>query len=85
MSIVFGFNPVSITFEFVLAATIYFTALQAVQNYCTNWSHVKLMWYVNISNTVLWFTYVKAFFNTLLLKVGAHQRKAGDAATCVAK
>eukprot|EP00955_Chlamydomonas_euryale_P087768 364323-Chlamydomonas_euryale.AAC.17 len=71
MSIVFGYNPVSITFEFVLASTIYFVVLQLIQNYCTSWSHVKLMWYVNVSNTVLWFTYVKAFFNTLLLKIGA--------------
>ncbi|KAG1672206.1 hypothetical protein FOA52_002907 [Chlamydomonas sp. UWO 241] len=70
MSIVFGYNPVSITFEFVLASTIYFAALQSVQGYCTSWSHVKLMWYVNVSNTVLWFTYVKAFFNTLALKIG---------------
>ncbi|GAX77149.1 hypothetical protein CEUSTIGMA_g4595.t1 [Chlamydomonas eustigma] len=70
MSIVFGYNPVSITFDFVLASTLYFVALQAIQNYCTSWSHLKLMWYVNVSNTVLWFTYLKAFVNTLALKAG---------------
>lgn len=39
---------VTITFHFVLASTIYFCSLQAVQNYCTRWEHVKLMWCVQV-------------------------------------
>jgi hypothetical protein len=50
MSLVFGYNPVSITFDFVLASTLYFIALQAIQNYCTSWSHLKLMWCVTLTS-----------------------------------
>jgi hypothetical protein len=33
-------------------------------------SLLTLTRYVNVSNTVLWFTYLKAFLNTLALKAG---------------
>ncbi|KAL6757888.1 nucleotide-diphospho-sugar transferase [Haematococcus lacustris] len=71
MSIVFGFNPVTITFYFVLASTTYFLSLQTIQNYSYQWGDWQLMWWANISNTVLWFTYTKALINSVLSLVGA--------------
>jgi hypothetical protein len=31
-----------------------------------DFAHLRSLWYVNVSQTVLWFTYCKAVFNTLL-------------------
>jgi hypothetical protein len=31
----------------------------ALQFYVHKWAHLKLMWFVAVSNTVLWFTYTK--------------------------
>ena len=70
LSLVFGLYPVSITYPLVLASTLYFVSLECIQHYCTRLDHLRLMYYVQVSNTVLWFTYCKAFFNTLLGKVG---------------
>ncbi len=70
MSIVLGMNPVTINFQFVLASTIYFTSMAVIQNYAYSWGDWKLMWFANISNVVLWFTYVKAFINVMLSKMG---------------
>ena len=63
-------QPVTITFDFVLASTLYITALLSIQYYMKSWSHAKLLWFVNISNTVLAFTYMKALFNTTLARLG---------------
>ncbi|GFH10739.1 uncharacterized protein HaLaN_06107 [Haematococcus lacustris] len=63
MSIAFGIHPVTITYELVLASTLYFVSQNSLQ-------HLKLMWFVNVSNTVLWFTFTKAFVNTMAAKMG---------------
>ncbi|KAJ9528567.1 hypothetical protein QJQ45_020457, partial [Haematococcus lacustris] len=70
MSIVFGIHPVTITFELVLASTLYFILQNSLQYYVHTLKHLKLMWFVNVSNTVLWFTFTKAFVNTMAAKLG---------------
>jgi hypothetical protein len=43
---------------------------RSVQYYVRDWGHLRSMWFVNISNTILWFTYTKALFNTGIAKIG---------------
>ncbi|GFH05784.1 uncharacterized protein HaLaN_00306, partial [Haematococcus lacustris] len=47
MSIVFGIHPVTITFELVLASTLYFILQNSLQYYVHTLKHLKLMWFVN--------------------------------------
>ncbi|KAJ9506848.1 hypothetical protein QJQ45_020227, partial [Haematococcus lacustris] len=70
MSIAFGIHPVTITYELVLASTLYFISQNSLQYYVHTFKHLKLMWFVNVSNTVLWFTFTKAFVNTMAAKLG---------------
>ncbi|KAL6758953.1 hypothetical protein V8C86DRAFT_3133889, partial [Haematococcus lacustris] len=70
MSIAFGIHPVTITYELVLASTLYFVSQNSLQYYVHTLKHLKLMWFVNVSNTVLWFTFTKAFVNTMAAKMG---------------
>ncbi|KAJ9528163.1 hypothetical protein QJQ45_005789 [Haematococcus lacustris] len=70
MSIAFGIHPVTITYELVLASTLYFISQNSLQYYVHTLKHLKLMWFVNVSNTVLWFTFTKAFVNTMAAKLG---------------
>ncbi|KAL6758967.1 hypothetical protein V8C86DRAFT_3133901, partial [Haematococcus lacustris] len=70
MSIAFGIHPVTITYELVLASTLYFVSQTSLQFYVHTLKHLKLMWFVNVSNTVLWFTFTKAFVNTMIAKMG---------------
>lgn len=37
---------------------------------CRNFAHLRSLWYVSLSQTVLWFTYCKAVFNSVLSQLG---------------
>ncbi|GFH05773.1 uncharacterized protein HaLaN_00290, partial [Haematococcus lacustris] len=47
MSIAFGIHPVTITYELVLASTLYFISQNSLQYYVHTLKHLKLMWFVN--------------------------------------
>ncbi|KAG1680163.1 hypothetical protein FOA52_000276 [Chlamydomonas sp. UWO 241] len=70
VSILFGYHPVSISQEYVLASTLFFASILSIQFFVRSFLDLKLLWYANISNTVLWFTQTKAFFNTILARMG---------------
>jgi hypothetical protein len=54
LSVVWGIHPLVITFNFVLTSTIYFVVQMCVQYYVHNLQHMKLMWFVQMSNVILW-------------------------------
>jgi hypothetical protein len=37
--------------------------------YCTNWRHLKPLWFCIVSCHLLWFTFTKAMFNVLFKKI----------------
>ena len=46
--------------------TCYMLAQTLVLNYVRKPKHVEALWFASIANTILWWTFVKACFNTLL-------------------
>jgi hypothetical protein len=52
--VVLGVHPLVITFDFVLTSTIFFSIQLMIQYYVTSLSHFKLMWFVQMSNVILW-------------------------------
>ncbi|KAG1680162.1 hypothetical protein FOA52_000275 [Chlamydomonas sp. UWO 241] len=70
VSILFGYHPVSISYKYVFASTLFFASILSIQFFARSFLDLKLLWYANISNTVLWFTQTKAFFNTILARMG---------------
>lgn len=70
LSLGFGLNPVIINYWFAAGASAYYLAIFLVQTYFHQLAHIKSLWFANISNTVLWFTYTKAVINVLLSKFG---------------
>lgn len=46
MSIGFGYHPVTISYQYVLAATLYFLLTFAIQFYVRSLRHLKASWYV---------------------------------------
>lgn len=66
LSVVFGVHPIGISYDYVLASTLFFSTILSIQYYVRSLDHLIDMWLVNVSNTVLWMTYSKAFFNTLV-------------------
>eukprot|EP00879_Flechtneria_rotunda_P004438 GHRR01004689.1.p1 GENE.GHRR01004689.1~~GHRR01004689.1.p1 ORF type:complete len:1077 (+),score=332.23 GHRR01004689.1:2028-5258(+) len=79
-SLVFGYHPVTFSYEFALAATVYLPMNFLLMNYVRKPQHLKGQWMAQVSNHILTFTYMKAVFNTLLSIVG-FKEKAGFKAT----
>lgn len=65
-SLVFGYHPVTFSYEFALAATIYLPLNWMLMNYVRKPQHMKGQWMAQVSNHILCFTYIKAVSNTLL-------------------
>ncbi|DBA93998.1 hypothetical protein WJX77_002685 [Trebouxia sp. C0004] len=66
-----GIFPIVISWWAALALTIYYIAQSMVLNYSKKWWHPEALWFANISNMILWFTYVKGAFRALTGKFGA--------------
>ena len=47
MSILFGLHPVSISFDYVFAATLYFVCVLSIQYYVHKLSDLMLLWRVS--------------------------------------
>ena len=54
-----------------VALTIYTVAQTLVLNNVRTLRHVEPLWFANIANNILWFTFVKAGFRSALALVGA--------------
>ncbi|KAL3155246.1 hypothetical protein ABBQ32_013178 [Trebouxia sp. C0010 RCD-2024] len=66
-----GIFPIVISWWAALALTIYYIAQSLVLNYSKKWWHPEALWFANISNMILWFTYVKGAWRALTGKFGA--------------
>jgi hypothetical protein len=44
MSIVFGYHPVSISFMYVIAATVFLASVLSIQYYVRDLEHLRSMW-----------------------------------------
>ena len=44
MSIVFGYHPVSISFLYVIASTVFLASLLSIQYYVREFDHLRSMW-----------------------------------------
>ncbi len=65
-----------------VALTIYTVAQTLVLNNVRTLRHVEPLWFANIANNILWFTFIKAGFRSALALVGARRRgrrRAGPA------
>ena len=54
-----------------VALTVYAVAQTLVLNNVRTLRHVEPLWFANIANNILWFTFVKAGFRSALALVGA--------------
>jgi hypothetical protein len=81
ISLAFGIHPVVITRKFAVVATIYYACTWFVQNYCRSLPDNKSLWFSNVSNHVLCFTYFKAILNILMVKAGMKQGSGFKATT----
>jgi hypothetical protein len=68
--LVLGLAPIAFTWELGLAASIYLPLSQLMMGYVRDIKDAKSIWLAGISNTVLSFTYFKAFLNTALTAMG---------------
>jgi hypothetical protein len=58
-----------------VALTIYTVAQTLVLNNVRTLRHVEPLWFANIANNILWFTFIKAGFRSALALVGARRRR----------
>lgn len=54
-----------------LGLTVYFVAQTLVLSYTKKWKHMEALWFASISNSILWFTYVKACWRAAMSSCGA--------------
>ncbi len=50
--------------------TVYFAAQTLVLSYTKKLKHVEALWFASISNSILWFTYVKACWRAAMSSCG---------------
>ena len=48
-----------------IGLTVYMIATHAVLYYVRSPKHLEALWFSNIANTLMWFTYVKALYSAL--------------------
>jgi hypothetical protein len=73
LSLAVGLYPLSINTMVAIGITVYYASIFLLQSYCRNLKHLQSLWWCQISNTVLWFTYAKAVVNTVFAQMGLKQ------------
>jgi hypothetical protein len=68
--LVLGLAPIAFTWQLGVAASVYLLLSQLMMGYVSDIKDAKSIWLAGISNTVLSFTYFKAFLNTALSAMG---------------
>ena len=51
--------------------TVYYAAQTLVLGYVKRPSHAEALWFASVSNNILWWTYCKAFWRTLVTSFSA--------------
>ncbi|KAK9804363.1 hypothetical protein WJX72_009368 [[Myrmecia] bisecta] len=60
-----GVFPITVSWWAALALTVYTVAQTLVLNYMKKWKHIEALWFANIANQILWFTFVKACWRAM--------------------
>ena len=61
ITIWFGVFPIVVNWWAALGLTVYYTATHAVLYYVRSPKHFEALWFANVANSLMWWTYVKAF------------------------
>ncbi|KAK9842280.1 hypothetical protein WJX81_004432 [Elliptochloris bilobata] len=60
-----GVFPIVVSQWAAIGLTVYMVATHAVLYYVRSPKHLEALWFSNIANTLMWFTYVKALYSAL--------------------
>ena len=60
-----GVFPIVVSQWAAIGLTVYMIATHAVLYYVRSPKHLEALWFSNIANTLMWFTYVKALYSAL--------------------
>ncbi|KAK9837911.1 hypothetical protein WJX74_007544 [Apatococcus lobatus] len=66
-----GVFPIVISWYAALALTVYYTAQTLVLGYVRKPGHAEALWFASVSNNILWWTYCKAFWRTVVSSFGS--------------
>ncbi|KAK9904260.1 hypothetical protein WJX75_007984 [Coccomyxa subellipsoidea] len=55
-----GVFPIVVSWWAAVGLTVYFLAQYMVLNYVRKFNHIKPLWFANVANNILWWTFVKA-------------------------
>lgn len=53
-----------------MGLTVYFVAQYMVLNYVRKFKHIKPLWFANVANNILWWTFVKACWRAVGASMG---------------
>jgi endoglucanase len=65
ITIWFGVFPIVVSWWMALGVTVYYFSTNSVLYYVRSLRHFEALWFANISNALLWWTYVKAFWRAI--------------------
>lgn len=65
ITIWFGVFPIVVSWWTALGVTVYYFTTNSVLYYVRSVRHFEALWFANISNAILWWTYVKAFWRAI--------------------
>lgn len=77
-----GIFPIVISWWAALALTVYFIAQSAVLGYSKKYWHVESLWFANIANNILWFTFVKGCFRSVTSTFGRVSERLQELSLC---
>ena len=60
VTLLFGYFPIALNLETVLAITLYYTSLHALTFYCKSIREFRALWLANIGTTILFWPFAKA-------------------------
>ncbi|KAK9857954.1 hypothetical protein WJX84_008696, partial [Apatococcus fuscideae] len=66
-----GIFPIVVSQWAALGLTVYFAAQTLVLSYTKKVKHVEALWFASVSNSILWFTYVKACWRAAMSSCGS--------------
>ncbi|CAL8470908.1 g10450 [Coccomyxa elongata] len=65
VTIWFGVFPIVVSRWTALGVTVYYFATNMVLYYVRSWYHVEALWFANVANQLMWWTYVKALWRAV--------------------
>ena len=60
VTLLFGYFPIALNFETVLAITLYYVSLHALTYYCKSMREFRALWLANVGTSILFWPFAKA-------------------------